>query len=104
VRVRLLCVRGIGDETADAIALYAAHKPTFVVDAYARRLFERAGAPLPPRIHDARALVVQAARRDVATLQEWHALAVEAGRRARLTVSASGRERPQCCQPRSRRD
>ena len=34
LRERLLQVRGIGPETADAITLYAAEKPVFVVDAY----------------------------------------------------------------------
>jgi endonuclease-3 related protein len=80
VRSRLLGVRGIGDETADAITLYAARKPTFVVDVYARRLFATEAAPLPARIDDARRLVTCAAEHDVATLQEWHALAVEHGR------------------------
>jgi endonuclease III related protein len=36
-------VSGIGPETADAIALYAAGRPLFVVDAYTRRVFERLG-------------------------------------------------------------
>src|SRR5262249_21127453 len=43
-RSRLLSIRGIGPETADAITLYAAHLPTFVVDAYALRLLSRLGA------------------------------------------------------------
>jgi len=42
VRGRLLTVRGIGPETADAITLYAADLPTFVVDTYARRLLAQA--------------------------------------------------------------
>jgi hypothetical protein len=36
-------VKGIGPETADSIALYAAGLPLFVVDAYTRRLFARLG-------------------------------------------------------------
>ncbi|MHC4695183.1 MAG: endonuclease III domain-containing protein [Planctomycetota bacterium] len=40
-RRRLLAIRGIGPETADAILLYAAHRPTFVVDAYTRRILRR---------------------------------------------------------------
>jgi endonuclease-3 related protein len=90
VRKRLLAVRGIGDETADAITLYAAYKPTFVVDAYARRLFERLEVPLPARLDEARALAVAAAEGDVARLQEWHALAVEDGRRRRAYASTRG--------------
>ena len=34
---------GIGPETADSIALYAAGHPVFVVDAYTRRVFSRLG-------------------------------------------------------------
>ncbi|MCH8007619.1 MAG: endonuclease III domain-containing protein, partial [Chloroflexi bacterium] len=36
LRERLLATRGIGPETADAILLYAAARPTFLVDAYTR--------------------------------------------------------------------
>jgi endonuclease III related protein len=43
LRRKLLSVRGIGPETADAIALYAAGRPLFVVDAYTRRVFSRLG-------------------------------------------------------------
>ena len=42
VRQRLLALPGIGDETADSMLLFAADRhETFVVDAYARRLFQR---------------------------------------------------------------
>ncbi len=40
-RCRLLAIRGIGPETADAILLYAGGRPTFVVDAYTRRILRR---------------------------------------------------------------
>jgi endonuclease-3 related protein len=43
LRAQLLGVRGIGPETADSIALYAAGVPLFVVDAYTRRVFSRLG-------------------------------------------------------------
>jgi len=43
LREKLLAVEGVGPETADSIALYAAGKPLFVVDAYARRVFSRLG-------------------------------------------------------------
>jgi endonuclease-3 related protein len=43
LRARLLALHGIGDETADDIVLYAFHKPSFVVDAYTRRIFSRLG-------------------------------------------------------------
>ena len=41
LRGELLAVNGVGPETADSILLYAAKKPSFVVDAYTRRVFAR---------------------------------------------------------------
>lgn len=43
LRDALLMLKGIGPETADSIALYAFHKPTFVIDAYTRRIGEKLG-------------------------------------------------------------
>jgi endonuclease-3 related protein len=43
LRTRLLATHGIGPETADAIMLYAANYPVFVIDAYTQRLFRRIG-------------------------------------------------------------
>jgi endonuclease-3 related protein len=43
LRKRLLDIYGIGEETADDIILYAAKKPSFVMDAYTRRLVDRLG-------------------------------------------------------------
>lgn len=43
LRPELLAVPGIGPETADSILLYAAGLPTFVIDAYTRRLLARLG-------------------------------------------------------------
>lgn len=48
LRAELLATWGIGEETADAIALYAAGQPAVVVDAYTRRLFSRLGLGPPP--------------------------------------------------------
>ena len=42
-RARLLARPGIGPETADSILLYAANRPSFVVDAYTKRIFGRIG-------------------------------------------------------------
>jgi endonuclease-3 related protein len=43
LRQQLLDLNGVGPETADSILLYAGNHPVFVVDAYARRIFERHG-------------------------------------------------------------
>ncbi|OGC40536.1 hypothetical protein A2Y85_01390 [candidate division WOR-3 bacterium RBG_13_43_14] len=41
LRIELLQVYGVGDETADSILLYALNRPVFVIDAYTRRIFSR---------------------------------------------------------------
>ncbi len=43
LRVELLSIYGIGPETADDIIVYAAGKPSFVIDAYTRRIVQRLG-------------------------------------------------------------
>ena len=41
LRAELLCLNGVGPETADSILLYAGNHPVFVVDAYTRRILNR---------------------------------------------------------------
>ena len=41
LREELLALNGVGPETADSILLYAGNHPSFVVDAYTRRIVER---------------------------------------------------------------
>ena len=43
LRRQLLSVNGIGPETCDSILLYAFQRPSFVVDAYTKRVFSRHG-------------------------------------------------------------
>lgn len=43
LRNHLLSIKGIGNETADVMLVYAFHKPSFVVDAYTRRFLMRMG-------------------------------------------------------------
>ncbi|HSV42440.1 MAG TPA: hypothetical protein VLH13_03410 [Methanomassiliicoccales archaeon] len=43
VRAELISLPGIGDETADAILLFAGHRPKFVAAAYVLRTFDRTG-------------------------------------------------------------
>ncbi|MGH9555212.1 MAG: endonuclease III domain-containing protein [Terriglobales bacterium] len=47
LRAELLALNGIGPETADSILLYAGGHPSFVVDAYSRRILERHGLITP---------------------------------------------------------
>jgi endonuclease III related protein len=78
LRVELLRVRGIGPETADSILLYAGHKPSFVVDAYTRRLFQRLGLlPEEAGYDHTRALFMRALPEDVPLFNEYHAQIVE---------------------------
>lgn len=43
LRAELLSIHGIGEETADDIMVYAAGKPSFVIDSYTRRIVDRMG-------------------------------------------------------------
>ncbi len=78
LRRELLEVRGIGPETCDSILLYAGGKPSFVVDAYTRRLFHRLGL-LPERIgyDEIRSQFQSYLPADRHLFNEYHALIVE---------------------------
>lgn len=78
LREELLKVRGIGPETCDSILLYAGQKPTFVVDAYTRRLFHRLGL-LPEKAghEQTRSLFMDNLPNRVPLFNEYHALIVE---------------------------
>lgn len=78
LREELLRVRGIGPETADSILLYAGNKPTFVVDAYTRRLFQRLGLlPEAAGYDHTRTLFMNDLPEDVLLFNEYHAQIVE---------------------------
>ncbi len=81
LRQELLSVHGVGEETADSIILYAAHKPIFVIDAYTRRLITRLGlAPQPETYASFQALFMDNLPHDEALFNEYHALLVEHGK------------------------
>jgi endonuclease III related protein len=83
LRNELLSVYGIGEETADSILLYAAHKPVFVVDAYTRRIASRLGLkPSIDKYEDYQRLFVTALPLDVPLFNEYHALLVRLGKEA----------------------
>jgi endonuclease-3 related protein len=78
LRAELLRVNGIGPETADSILLYAGNKPTFVVDAYTRRLFLRLGLlPEAAGYDQTRALFMNNLPEDAGLFNEYHAQIVE---------------------------
>lgn len=90
VRERLLEIKGIGPETADSMLLYAGNQPSFVVDAYTRRIFSRLGLvdddiPYAPL----RAFFMDKLPADIRMFNEYHALIVEHAKRF-------CRARPEC--------
>jgi endonuclease III related protein len=77
MRAELLGVWGIGEETADSIVLYAAEKPSFVTDAYTRRLFSRLGVCDETVKYGAlRHLFMSNLAPDTEVFNEYHALIV----------------------------
>ncbi|MGH9405493.1 MAG: endonuclease III domain-containing protein [Terriglobia bacterium] len=82
LRQRLLSLRGLGPETADAILLYAGRKAFFVADTYTRRILSR-HAWLPPdaSYEAAQQLLHERLPRDPVLFNEFHALLVETGKR-----------------------
>ena len=93
LRARLLAVKGIGAETADAMLLYAFRRPVVVVDEYLRRLESRLhGRKVRLRDNDLRQRVL-ADVDGVAALAELHALIVTHGQQScRKTPTCAG-----CC-------
>lgn len=80
LREELLRIRGIGPETADSIVLYAAFKPSFVVDAYTYRVFSRHDWIVESISYDElREHFMGALDPDVPFFQEFHALLVRTG-------------------------
>ena len=85
-REALLALHGVGPETADAILLYALHRPVMVVDEYLRRVVTRHGLMSEPARYPAvQALALTAFAGDAPeTLlrhyNEFHALIVMVGK------------------------
>ncbi|MFA4873936.1 MAG: endonuclease III domain-containing protein [bacterium] len=81
LRLELLEVKGIGPETADSILLYALKKPTFVIDAYTKRIFLRHGICSEEDGYlELQELFMNNLADDVPLFNEYHALIVEAGK------------------------
>ena len=87
LRERLLALPGVGQETADAILLYALHHPVPVADEYLRRIVERHQlVQLPARNYQTLSdLTRQAFSSDpqvnrAALFNEFHALTVAVGK------------------------
>jgi endonuclease-3 related protein len=82
LRQQLLSINGIGQETADSIILYAAAKPSFVIDAYTRRIVSRIGlAPAKNSYAAYQALFMEHLPADAKLFNEYHALLVYLGKK-----------------------
>ncbi len=77
LRKTLLEIEGIGPETADSIVLYAAGRPSFVVDAYTKRILSRHGLADEKAPYDSvRKLFMDNLPRKATIFNEYHALIV----------------------------
>ncbi|HOW55436.1 MAG TPA: hypothetical protein PLR60_12370 [Syntrophorhabdaceae bacterium] len=77
LRKRLLEVKGIGEETADSILLYALDKPVFVVDTYTKRFLKNHGFYQGGyRYSDVQAFFMDNLPLDAYLFNEYHALLV----------------------------
>ena len=77
LRDELLTIHGIGPETADDIVLYAAGKPSFVIDSYTKRIVQRVGLMTEGRrqdYHSYQALFHDNLPADAGLFNEYHAL------------------------------
>ena len=75
LRQELLSIYGVGEETADDIVLYAAHKPMFVIDAYTRRIISRLGLdPGRDTYGSYQAIFMDNLSHDATMFNEYHAL------------------------------
>jgi len=81
-RKELMAVKGVGNETADSILLYAYKQPEFVIDAYTKRIFVHL-AIVDENIEymELKELFESNLQKDVAVYQEYHALIVEHAKR-----------------------
>ncbi len=77
LRAELLSIPGVGPETADTILLYAAARPTFVVDTYTRRILSRHRVVPPDTDYaELQAVFMENLPRDPGLFNEYHALLV----------------------------
>jgi len=77
LREILLDIKGVGPETADSILLYAFEKPSFVVDAYTKRIFSRLEYCYKDVKYDDLQEMFMKLDHSVSLFNEYHALIVE---------------------------
>lgn len=81
-REHLLSMDGVGPETCDSILLYAGNVPTFVIDAYTRRVVGRYGLidGTASTYDSLKAMFESKLPRNERLFNEYHALIVELGK------------------------
>jgi endonuclease-3 related protein len=89
LRAELLAVKGVGNETADAILLYAFDLPTFVTDAYTARLCDRLPLNAGNGYGQIKAYFEDNLPKDAAVYNNLHALIV-------INAKARCRKQPIC--------
>ncbi|MGM0593331.1 MAG: endonuclease III domain-containing protein [Pseudomonadota bacterium] len=102
LRHAFLSVNGVGPESADDIALYAYHRPVFVIDTYTRRLFNRLGLIEGNEGYETLRALVEAhfgrSKKQVPLYNTLHALIVEhAKEHCRKTPQCKGCPLRRCC-------
>ncbi len=81
LRAELLAINGVGRETADSMILYAARKPSFVVDAYTYRILLRHGLIAQEDDYDAiKHLFEEELPEDIELWNDYHAQLVAVGK------------------------
>ena len=81
-REELLALWGIGPETADSMLLYAYNSPTFVVDAYTKRMLAHLKLIEAEEKYDIiKKMFEDALPLDLKIYQEYHALIVQHGKK-----------------------
>ncbi len=77
LRKELLSLKGIGNETADSMLLYAGGKPVFMVDAYTKRIVNRLWKKEINNYVEVQGFFESQLKKDSALFNEFHALLVE---------------------------
>jgi len=81
LRKKLLRVKGVGPETADSILLYGLKKPSFVVDAYTKRVLSRHEIISEKASYEEiQKLLMDHLPLDEELFNEYHALIVQVGK------------------------
>jgi len=81
LRRQLLQIKGIGEETADSILLYAGGKPVFVIDTYTKRIFSRLGITKPDwNYSQYQQFFMANLPQDISLFNDYHAQIVHLGK------------------------